>query len=94
MGMPSKITSKGQITVPKAVRKRLNLKAGDSVEFVEVNGEFIFKPRNLRAGDLAGILGPPPSGETLTIDQMNEAIGQAASEDDRRITREWRKGRK
>ncbi len=90
MGAPAKITSKGQITVPKVVRDRLNLKTGDSVEFVEIDGKFVFKPRNLRAVDLAGILGPPPSGETLTVEQMNEAIGEAVSGDDKRISREWR----
>lgn len=94
MGAPAKITSKGQITVPKVVRDRLKLKTGDSVEFVEVDGEFVIKPRNLRAVDLAGILGPPPSGETLTNEQLDEAIGEAAAEDDKRITREWRNQRK
>jgi AbrB family looped-hinge helix DNA binding protein len=29
------ITSKGQITIPLALRKRLNLKAGDQLEFDE-----------------------------------------------------------
>ena len=32
------ITSKGQVTIPKPVRDRLGLKAGDQVEFVEENG--------------------------------------------------------
>ena len=30
----ARMTSKGQITVPKAVRVRLNLKAGDRVLFI------------------------------------------------------------
>lgn len=34
--MPSaKITSKGQITIPKAVRDRLGLRPGDEIEFAE-----------------------------------------------------------
>ena len=32
------ITIKGQVTVPKAIRQRLDLKPGDRVEFVEVDG--------------------------------------------------------
>jgi AbrB family looped-hinge helix DNA binding protein len=34
----SKVTSKGQITIPLEVRKRLKLKKGDRLEFI-VNGE-------------------------------------------------------
>lgn len=31
----TKITSKGQVTIPKIVRDRLGLKPGDEIEFVE-----------------------------------------------------------
>ena len=31
----TKITSKGQVTVPKAVRDKLGLKPGDELDFVE-----------------------------------------------------------
>jgi AbrB family looped-hinge helix DNA binding protein len=33
--MQATITSKGQITIPRAVRERLNLKQGDKLEFNE-----------------------------------------------------------
>ena len=85
----SKITSKGQITIPKAVRESLCLKTGDKLAFVEIDGEIVVRVKNKRAVDLVGILGPPPSGETLTIEQIDEAIGQAVAEDDERIRREW-----
>ncbi|UOF92624.1 AbrB/MazE/SpoVT family DNA-binding domain-containing protein [Fodinisporobacter ferrooxydans] len=31
----SRVTSKGQITIPKAIRERLNLVEGDKVAFIE-----------------------------------------------------------
>ena len=40
----STISSKGQITVPLEVRKRLGLKEGDRVEFVIENGRTIIRP--------------------------------------------------
>ena len=44
MKRSSKISSKGQITVPVEVRKRLGLKSGDRVEFVSENGRTIIRP--------------------------------------------------
>ena len=38
------ISSKGQITVPIAVRKRLGVKQGDRVEFVVVDGLAVLRP--------------------------------------------------
>ncbi len=32
---PARLTSKGQVTVPKAVRDRFNMRAGDEIAFVE-----------------------------------------------------------
>jgi antitoxin PrlF len=92
MGARATITSKGQITLPKEVRDRHNLKPGDVVEFVERNGETVVKPRNLRAVDLIGILGPPPAGRGLSIEDMDDAIMDAVAEDDARIQREWHHG--
>ncbi len=39
----AKISSKGQITIPIAVRNKLKLKAGDKIVIIEDNGRFYFE---------------------------------------------------
>ncbi|MBZ0110634.1 MAG: AbrB/MazE/SpoVT family DNA-binding domain-containing protein [Candidatus Scalindua rubra] len=39
----SKLTSKGQITIPRKVRERLGISTGDKIQFKEKNGIFIIK---------------------------------------------------
>lgn len=39
-----RITSKGQVTIPKSIRERLGVKPGDEVEFVEVDGQVKLQP--------------------------------------------------
>ena len=92
MGMIGSITSKGQTTVPKEVRDRLGLEQGARIEWIVEGDRAIVKPRKLRAVDLAGILGPPPSGRSLSIEEMDEAIMDAVAEDDERIQRECHEG--
>lgn len=45
----AKVTSKGQITVPKGVREALSLAAGDELEFVEEEGRFLIRKRVRRS---------------------------------------------
>ncbi len=37
----SRMTSKGQVTIPKQTRRRLGLQPGDQVEFSEVEGQVV-----------------------------------------------------
>ena len=37
------ITSKGQVTIPKAVRDQMGLRGGDKVKFVEKDGKFVLE---------------------------------------------------
>lgn len=87
----SKITAKGQTTIPVAVRKALKLKAGDRIDYIIRDGKVELIARNRRAVDLAGIL-YDPKRKPVSIEEMDEAIGDAVAEDDERIMREWRDG--
>lgn len=75
-----RMTSKGQTTVPKEVRDSLGLSEGAQVEWIMDDGKAIVRPRTLRAVDLAGFLGKPPSGVSLTIEEMDDAIAEAVVE--------------
>lgn len=41
----TKVTSKGQVTIPKNVRERLGLRCGDEIEFVEDGDGFRIQKR-------------------------------------------------
>jgi len=41
--MPTRVTSKGQVTIPKQIREGLGLKAGSKVEFVLGKGHAILQ---------------------------------------------------
>ena len=48
--MPTTMTSKGQVTVPKTIRDYLGLKAGSAVTFERLaNGEIVMRPTNPEA---------------------------------------------
>jgi antitoxin PrlF len=74
----STLTSKGQITLPLAVRKALSLDAGDQVDFVQAEGGFkvVALKKSVRTlrGRFAGRVRKP-----VSIEQMDEAIAQAAA---------------
>jgi antitoxin PrlF len=72
------ITSKGQITIPKEVRERLKVDAGDRVEFVEVEkGVFAMVAATRDIRDLKGIV--PKPAKPVSIDAMNRAIARRGS---------------
>jgi len=67
------VTSKGQITIPAAVRASLGLEAGSRVEFVETEkGKFAIISATTPVQALQGMLRKP--AKPVTIEQMNQAI--------------------
>jgi antitoxin PrlF len=62
----STISSKGQITVPQEIRKRLGLAVGDRVEFVVEGDHTVIRPARSEVNPFEkyiGILGPFPGGK-------------------------------
>ncbi len=72
--MPSTtLTSKGQVTIPKAVRDELGLREGDRVAFrVLEDGTVVVEPETVDLSDLKGTLKPKRKGVSLT--DMDKAI--------------------
>jgi AbrB family looped-hinge helix DNA binding protein len=69
------VTSKGQITIPLEVRKKLGLKPGDRVRFIEgKHGEYILKPKTGSIMDLKGFV--HWTGKPVSIKEMNETIAK------------------
>ena len=78
------LTSKGQLTLPKAIRDQMHLDAGSKLDFsVQPDGTLAARPlRSLSS--LFGIL-HRPGMKPLTVAEMNEARDAHLVEDDRRI---------
>ena len=73
-----KITSKGQITVPKVVRETLALLPGDRMGFViHDDGTVTVEAETVDLPSLRGVV--QAGGRHVTVEQMNEAIGRAAT---------------
>lgn len=71
----STVTSKGQITIPKAVRERLHLEPGDTVYFdVQDDGSVSMMTRKHPITSLSGLLkGKVKLKRPITIREMNPA---------------------
>jgi bifunctional DNA-binding transcriptional regulator/antitoxin component of YhaV-PrlF toxin-antitoxin module len=79
-------TSKGQTTIPKAMRDAIGITDGTKLDWVFEDGILKVTAKTRNIADYAGILGPVSNGRTATIEQMNDAIGEAVSERFRRKT--------
>ena len=72
----SAITSKGQTTLPKAVREALAVRPGDRVRYVILEGEVRIIPVR-PISRLFGVL--EHQGPAVTLEEMDSAIAEGAS---------------
>lgn len=79
------LTSKGQLTLPKAIRDEMKLDAGSKLDFrLQADGTLTGRPLNRSIDSLIGIL-HRPGMKAATIEEMNEAVGAHLAAEDRRI---------
>jgi AbrB family looped-hinge helix DNA binding protein len=78
------LTSKGQVTIPAAVRQRLGLKTGDRVDFVLApDGKVTLTPQRTPFENLRGIL-RSPRPRPVSVREMDEGIR-------RTVTTRWKR---
>ena len=71
------VSSKGQITIPLAVRERLGVTTGDRVEFVELDdGGFALIPAVLEVTSLKGMVRKPR--KPVSIEDMRRVVVKRA----------------
>lgn len=80
MDASAKLTSKGQITMPKSVRDALQLDAGDSVHFHVEHGYAIIA-RTPDFLDLAGSVKVPPSKRGASWEQIQHETWRSRGEE-------------
>lgn len=86
----SRITSQGQITVPKAVRDRLGARPGDELEFEPRGNGFMLRHRpRLSVLAFAGLATASAEGIPPTAEALDKALQQGRVEEalirDRRL---------
>ncbi len=77
-------TSRGQVTLRKEIFQHVGILPGEKLEIEllpggEFRGRAVRKTGRLE--DLAGFLDGKTNGERLTIEEIDEAIGEAAAEE-------------
>ena len=79
--MEAKLSSKGQATIPKAVRERLKIKPGDRFKFFFHPDGVIILPK-ISTARLKGII--PKPAQAVSLGEMDRAIAEGATERFRR----------
>jgi len=76
------LTSKGQITIPSSVRKKLHLHAGDKIDFSLVGEhEVLMRPVVKDVDTVFGCLKQASNGTTASVEEMDEAIAERMRRD-------------
>ena len=75
--MEAKLSSKGQATIPKAVRERLQIKSGDRFKFFFHPDGVIILPK-ISTARLKGMI--PKPAKPVSLEEMDRAIAKGATE--------------
>jgi looped-hinge helix DNA binding domain, AbrB family len=77
----ARITSKGQITIPKAIRERLNLAEGDKVAFIEKDGHIVITKSSVTAlRDFLDSMSKEAQAKGITEEELLNDLEQVREE--------------
>jgi AbrB family looped-hinge helix DNA binding protein len=78
----TKLSSKGQVIIPKTIRSRYNWNAGQKLSVIDTGNGILLKPsrsfKNSELKQVAGIL--KYAGKAVSLGEMEEAIKKGALE--------------
>ena len=77
MGQSTRVTEKGQATIPKELREKYNLEPGDEVVWIDTDKGIVVKKRTRTAG--RGLLLPDDAPED-TREAVAEELGERLRE--------------
>ena len=69
----SVVQEKGQVTIPAEIRRRLGLKKGDLVAFVETEQGVLISPQEIIAMDALDRIGETLQEKGLTLEDLMES---------------------
>jgi antitoxin PrlF len=85
----------GAITLPAALRRKLKINEGCAVEFyLSLDGDVFFHAITGKAKTWKGLFEVEMRSPRISIKEMDQAVGEALVEDDRRIRRAASKRRR
>ncbi len=68
------ISAKGQVTIPKEVRKAMNLKSADRVIIVMEGDQAVIKPIRGTLMDIGGSIAIPEAERPINFKQVRESV--------------------
>lgn len=71
----SAVTTKGQVTIPASIRRKLGLRQGDKVVFMEEDDKVYLQPMQDKVEAAFGLITPSKSA---TLEEMDEAVKKRA----------------
>ena len=69
----SRVQDKGQVTIPVEIRKKLGLKKGDLVAFIETEQGILISPQEVIATEALDEIGQILKSKGLTLDELIES---------------------
>ena len=67
-----RIQEKGQVTIPTKIRKKLNLRKGDLVMFVETEAGVLIKPAEILVSEALDKIGESLKADGITTEKWNK----------------------